>query len=105
MRQDCWIVSATPGRVEANAGIEVRHSIEVSAESVFEAAALALHAFEENGSAPGPAAHLEIAIQTPMVNHSVKVQRVRDWLTSGGKTPKEQALKSRLRERSKSMTR
>jgi hypothetical protein len=32
------------------------------------------------------------------VVHSVSVQRVRDWLTSGGKTPKEQALKSRLRD-------
>jgi hypothetical protein len=32
------------------------------------------------------------------VNHSVSVQRVQNWLQSNGKTPKEQALKSRLRE-------
>jgi len=72
---------------------------------LFEAAALAFQIFEASAAAPGPAAPLEIAAQTPIVNHSVKVQRVRDWLTSGGKTPKEQALKSRLRERSKSTTR
>jgi hypothetical protein len=64
---------------------------------LFEAAVLALRAFEESGNPPAPAARLEIAAQPPVVNHSVKVQRVRDWLTSGGKTPKEQALKSRLR--------
>jgi len=49
-------------------------------------------------SPAGPAAHLEIAAQMPAVNHSVSVQRVRDWLISNGKTPKEQALKSRLRD-------
>jgi hypothetical protein len=79
-------------------GTGVRHSVQVSAESLFEAAVLALRAFESAGTPPGPAAHLEIADQTPVVNHSVSVQRVRDWLNSGGKSPKEQALKSRLRE-------
>jgi hypothetical protein len=67
-------------------------------ESVFAAAVLSLHIFQTAGTPPGPAAHLEIAAQPPVVNHSVSVQRVRDWLSSGGKTPKEQALKSRLRE-------
>jgi hypothetical protein len=79
-------------------GTGVRHSVQVSAETAFEAAALALHVFEDAGTSPGPAAHLEIAAQTPVAVHSVSVQRVRDWLTSGGKTPKEQALKSRLRD-------
>jgi hypothetical protein len=78
-------------------GTGIRHTVQVSAESVFEAAALALHIFRTAGTPP-PAAHLEIAAQPPVVNHSVSVQRVRDWLSSGGKTPKEQALKSRLRE-------
>jgi hypothetical protein len=79
-------------------GTGIRHSVLVSAESIFEAAALALYIFDAQGTPPGPAAHLEIAAQAPIVNHSVKVQRVRNWLTSGGRTPKEQALKSRLRE-------
>jgi hypothetical protein len=82
-------------------GTGVRHSAQVSAEAAFEAAALALHIFEDAGAPPGPAAHLEIAVQTPVVVHSVSVQRVRNWLSSGGKTPKEQALKSRLRDGAK----
>jgi len=65
---------------------------------MLEAAALALHVFQSAGMPPGPGAHLEIAAQMPAVNHSVSVQRVRDWLTSNGKSPKEQALKSRLRD-------
>ena len=65
---------------------------------MFEAAALALHIFENAGTPPGPVAHLDIAAQAPVVNHSVSIQRVRDWLSCSGKTPKEQALKSRLRE-------
>ena len=65
----------------------------ITAESLFEAAALALRALEAVGAKPGPAAHLEIAAQMPVVSHSVKVQRVRDWLNSGGKSPREQALK------------
>ena len=79
-------------------GTGIRRSVQVTAESMFEAAALALQIFEGAGTPPAPAAHLEIVAQAPVVNHSVRVQRVRDWLTSGGKTPKEQALKSRLRE-------
>jgi hypothetical protein len=73
-------------------------TVQVNAESVFEAAALALHIFQTAGTPPGPAAHLEIAAQPPVVNHSISVQRVRDWLSSVGETSKEKVLKSRLRE-------
>jgi hypothetical protein len=65
---------------------------------MFEAAALALHVFTSAGMPPGPGAHLEIAAQAPVVNYSVSVRRIRDWLNSSGRSPKEQALKSRLRD-------
>jgi hypothetical protein len=45
---------------------------------MFEAAAVALQIFEGAGTPPGPAAHLQIASQPPVVNHSVRVERVRD---------------------------
>jgi hypothetical protein len=79
-------------------GTGTRHSVTVSAESVFEAAALALHIFERAGTPPGLATHLEIAAQAPVVSHSVRVERVLGWLNANGRTPREQALKSRLRE-------
>jgi hypothetical protein len=79
-------------------GTGIRHTVTVAAESVFEAAALGLRMFADGGSPPGPGATLEIAAQSPVVSHAVSVQRVRNWLQASGKTPKEQALKSRLRE-------
>ena len=63
-------------------GTGVHPTVPVTAESLYEAAALALTIFEENGSSPAPAAHLEIAAKLPVV--CVSVRRVRDWLTSGG---------------------
>ena len=42
-------------------GTWIRHSVQVTADTLFEAAALALRVFEENGTPPGPAARLEIA--------------------------------------------
>ena len=76
----------------------IRHSVQVSAQSVFEAAALALRTFRDAGITVGPGAMLEITSQTPVVTHAVSVTRVRTWLASNGRTPKEQALKGRLRE-------
>jgi hypothetical protein len=54
--------------------------------------------FADGGSPAGPGATLEVAAQWPVVSHAVSVQRVKNWLESGGKSPMEQALKSRLRE-------
>jgi hypothetical protein len=75
-----------------------RQAVQVTAESLFEAAALGLYLFEQAGDSPGPAAHLEVADQTPVVKRQVSVQRVRDWLSSNRKTPKEQAPKARICE-------
>ncbi len=77
------------------------HSVEVSAESLFEAAALGLKALRGArllDSEPGPGAELEIAITQPAVTHRLAVRRVRQWLQTSGKTPREQATKQRLRE-------
>jgi len=55
----------------------------VTADSLFEAAALGLEAF--NGitlteSRPGLATTLEVAVQPPHVIHRVRIQQLRDWL-------------------------
>jgi hypothetical protein len=42
----------------------VRHSVDVGAETMYEAAVLALRSFREHGCAPGPAAHLAIAVKS-----------------------------------------
>jgi len=73
---------------------------EVTADSLFEAAALGLEAF--NGiklteSRPGLATILEVAVQPPHVIHRVRIQQLRDWLKGTSPSPKEQLLKQRLK--------
>jgi hypothetical protein len=78
----------------------IRHSVEVSAESLYEAAALGIK-FQNAALMPaewGPATDLEIASRPPAVRHSITVHKLQNWLSGAGKSSREQALKSRLRE-------
>lgn len=79
----------------------VTHSVEVAATSLFEAAVRGLAAFQQpgltSGVAVGPATRLTVTIKEPSVSHSVSVDRVRGWLDSNGRDPREQAMKVRLR--------
>ena len=79
---------------------KMRHSVEVSASSLYEAAVLALKAFRESdlveGSLPGPATTLTVTVRASE-SHQAKVSQVEAWLSSQGRTPRDQALKVRLR--------
>lgn len=78
-----------------------RHSVEVVADSLFEAAALALKAMtlaefiEPN---PGTASRFEIQVRPPSVTHSVTVGQVRRWIESGSSDPRVAIKKARLAE-------
>ena len=79
----------------------IRHSVEVTARTLYEAAALAIGEFRRCGftsDAPGPATRLTVAVQAPFPSHEVRVSKIDTWLQSGGRSPNEQALKVRLRE-------
>ncbi len=77
----------------------VRHTVEVSAESVFEAAALALAAMKRENWIPGPgrAARLEVSVLEPVVKHTVSVERVLRWLDGVTTSPNELLRKERLK--------
>jgi len=45
----------------------------------------------------GAAIHSTIRVKQPETEQLVSAARLRSWLYSGGKSPNEQALKSRLR--------
>jgi membrane-bound lytic murein transglycosylase B len=75
----------------------IRHSVELDADSLYEAAVKALKVFKDHGWEPGGLAKLEVTITTS-VTHEVTVKRVRQWLDSGSKSPKERADKERLKE-------
>jgi hypothetical protein len=74
------------------------HETEVTAESLFEAAGMALLIFEQQGFIGDEGVlDLEVDVKAPATVHHVPVARARAWLQSSGRTPKEQAVKSRLR--------
>ena len=75
----------------------VTHSVEVSASSLYEAAVLALKAFEQTGWADNPVGVMEVVVKSPAVKHQIPVVRVTNWLRSAGR-PRDVALKGRLRE-------
>ena len=78
-----------------------RHSVEVLADTLFEAAALALKAMaqaefiEPN---PGAASRLDIEVRQPSVTHSVTVGQVQRWIASGSSDPRVATRKARLAE-------
>jgi hypothetical protein len=77
------------------------HAVEVSADSLYEAAALALAQFRRCGFAdanPGPATALTVAVKAPATSHQVLVGKLHDWLNGGAKSPREMVLKNRLKE-------
>lgn len=78
----------------------IEHSVEVTAESLFEAAVLGLHALKQSGfsSGPGDAAELVISVRSPVTTHRLSVRRLLRWLESNAVSPKEMVKKKRLME-------
>jgi hypothetical protein len=74
----------------------VRHAVEVEAESMYEAAAVAMHTFRMLHCEPGDLSKLEIEIRTS-ITHTITPKKVRAWLQSSAKSPKDMVLKERLR--------
>jgi len=79
----------------------ISHAVEVSASTLYEAAALAIGAFRRCGFTPdplGPATRLTITVKTPATAHELPVGKIEAWLQSSGKSPSEQVLKERLKK-------
>jgi hypothetical protein len=75
----------------------VEHTVEVAAESLFEAAGLALCALRSEEWAPPPGLRLRISVRQPVVEHVVEVRRFESWLTSTARSPRERIVKERLK--------
>jgi hypothetical protein len=75
----------------------IRHTVEVQADSLYEAAVLAVRILKEHDCAPGEISKLEVEIRSS-VTHEITLKRVRQWLNGGAKSPKEAVMKERLRE-------
>lgn len=74
----------------------IRHTVEVDAQSLYEAAVLAIRVFREHDCEPREANRLEIEVRSSVV-HTLTIRKIHDWLNGGAKTPKEAVTKQRLR--------
>jgi hypothetical protein len=77
----------------------VRHTVDVLAESLFEAAALGVAALKNDGWTDpiGPATKVEVDVRTPAVRHSVSILQLQRWLQGATISPNERILKERLK--------
>jgi hypothetical protein len=75
-----------------------RHTVEVQAESLYEAVVLGVKAFREHGCEPGTASQINIDVRAPSVTHTVSLRTVHEWLDGGARSPKEIIAKKRLKE-------
>jgi hypothetical protein len=79
----------------------VEHSVEVTADSLYEAVAHGLRAFRDadwvDDIGRGQTA-ITVTVKQPEVQHTVRVKDFEAWLESGGRSPAEMSLKTRLRE-------
>ena len=85
-------------RVSYQNGDGIRHSVEVTAETLYEAAVLGMTALRAGGWINAPNLTIEVTVKAPETTHSLSNAVLAAWLSRAGKSPREQALKSRLLE-------
>jgi hypothetical protein len=78
----------------------VRHSVEVTAESIYEAAALGVSALKNSGwvDAIAPGTELEIEVRESATCHRLTVQQIRRWCDGVAVSPDETLKKRRLKQ-------
>lgn len=74
----------------------LRHNVEVEAESLYEAAALAIRTFRQHDCEPGQVSTLQVEVRSSVI-HTVTPKKIYEWLNGGAKSPKEAVMKERLR--------
>jgi hypothetical protein len=74
----------------------LRHSVEVEAETLYEAAVLAVRTFKQHHCEPGELSKIEVEIRSS-ITHTVTLKKIHSWLQGGARSPKEAVTKERLR--------
>jgi hypothetical protein len=74
----------------------LRHTVEVEAESLYEAGVLAIRTFRQHDCEPGSTTRLEVEVRSSVI-HTITPMRINEWLNGGAKSPKEAVMKERLR--------
>ena len=76
----------------------IRHSVEVAAESLYEAAALAVNEFRRHpwteGMEPGAVTRLAVSVNAPEMTHELSIRHLEKWVASSSKSPSDSVLKA-----------
>ncbi len=78
----------------------LRHTVELEAETVYEAAVLALEAFRKSSFGevlPGAVFKLQVSVREPVVSHEVSLHKLREWVERSAKSPAETIRRKRLK--------
>jgi hypothetical protein len=77
----------------------ITHAVEVTAESVYEAAVLGLSVMKRHEWVEpiGPGTELQVQVKEPPVTHSVSVQQLRRWVDGIAASPNELLRKNKLK--------
>jgi len=78
----------------------VRHSVDVTAESVYEAAALGLSRLRRDEWADqiAPGTPIEITVREPATTHTVSLGQIRRWCNGVAVSPDELQKRKRVKE-------
>jgi hypothetical protein len=77
----------------------IRHTVDVQAESLFEAAVLAVQTFRQDPwlERISPATLLDVEVRQPPTKHAVTLQQVERWLAGATPNPTEASKKAKLK--------
>jgi hypothetical protein len=78
----------------------LRHSVEVTAESIYEAAALGVAVLKNSGwaEAIAPGTELEVQVREPATSHRLTLQQIHRWCDGATVSPDETMKKRRLKQ-------
>ena len=78
---------------------QITHGAEVQAESLYEAAVLAIKLFREDPwlERIGPATVLDVEVREPGTKHAISLQQVERWLAGATTNPNEASKKAKLK--------
>jgi hypothetical protein len=78
---------------------DIQHSVDVNAETLFEAIAIALASLERDswvGEIGQGLSTVTVLVQQPPIRHEVKIKDFLSWLGRQGRSPAEVTLKQKL---------
>jgi hypothetical protein len=95
----CLAVPVRSCRVSFTGPSGVRHSVEVTAESLYEAAGLGLNVLSKEGWADqiAPGTELQVEVREPATTHTVTVAQLRRWCDGVAVSPDEVLKRKRVK--------